>query len=164
MPFKRSAPEISQTPETRHEFGTGTGGTIRLTRWDFEASREALQDLTERNLRLERMLDGFDDQGDAVDRETLVPGVEWLNAITETAAQSAVLNRDVLRRIQADFAATAAADGSVMSPGELRFLAWESASTINHTLARLFVQLGPPPAGVGGDLEPLTSDGGGAQQ
>lgn len=42
--------------------------------------------------------------------------------------------------------------------------AWEAAHTINHTLARLFVQLGPPPEGAGGTTSPVTSDGGGAQQ
>ncbi|MFJ4469567.1 hypothetical protein ACIP2X_19030 [Streptomyces sp. NPDC089424] len=43
-------------------------------------------------------------------------------------------------------------------------LAAEAASTINHTLARLLVQLGPPPEGAGGGLNPVSSGGGGAQQ
>lgn len=51
-----------------------------------------------------------------------------------------------------------------IAPEDLHLLAQQSASTINHTLARLFVQLGPPPESVGRDPSPVTSDGGGAQQ
>ncbi|MFD5570457.1 hypothetical protein [Streptomyces cadmiisoli] len=47
---------------------------------------------------------------------------------------------------------------------ERQQLAAEAASTINHTLARLLVQLGPPPEGAGGGLSPVTSGGGGGAQ
>jgi hypothetical protein len=52
-----------------------------------------------------------------------------------------------------------------LPPDELRrLLAREAAATINHTLARLFIQLGPPPEGADGDLHPVGSDDGGVQQ
>ncbi|WP_143672367.1 hypothetical protein [Streptomyces sp. OK228] len=47
---------------------------------------------------------------------------------------------------------------------ERRLLAAQTASTISHTLALLFLRLGPPPEGASGDASPVTSGGGGAQQ
>jgi hypothetical protein len=51
-----------------------------------------------------------------------------------------------------------------LSLDERRRLAAATASTINHTLARLFLRLGPPPAGTSEEFNPVTSGGGGAQQ
>jgi hypothetical protein len=51
-----------------------------------------------------------------------------------------------------------------LSPEEVRHMAWETVRTVNDTLARLFLKLGPPPEGAGGDMSPVASDGGGAQQ
>ncbi|MGW1554721.1 hypothetical protein [Streptomyces sp. NPDC002346] len=51
-----------------------------------------------------------------------------------------------------------------LTPEERQILARQTASTINHTLAQLFLRLGPPPAGTNGSFSPVTSGGGGAQQ
>ncbi|MFH8295365.1 helix-turn-helix domain-containing protein [Streptomyces sp. NPDC018059] len=78
-------------------------------------------------------------------------GLYWPSAAVETTPEPARAAVDV-------------APPDPVSPEELRVLARQSASTINHTLARLFVQLGPPPEGAGRDPSTVTSDGGGAQQ
>ncbi|MEU5314379.1 hypothetical protein [Streptomyces sp. NPDC021562] len=47
---------------------------------------------------------------------------------------------------------------------EAQLVAGAAANTINHTLARLFLRLGPPPESANGDFMPVSSGGGGAQQ
>ncbi|QIY99440.1 hypothetical protein HEP87_42940 [Streptomyces sp. S1D4-11] len=47
---------------------------------------------------------------------------------------------------------------------EAQLVAGEAATTINRTLARLFLRLGPPPEGTSGDYLPVSSGGGGAQE
>jgi hypothetical protein len=51
-----------------------------------------------------------------------------------------------------------------LSTEEAQLVAGAAANTINHTLARLFLRLGPPPEGASGDVMPVSSGGGGAQQ
>ncbi|MEU6071247.1 hypothetical protein ABZ864_44125 [Streptomyces sp. NPDC047082] len=54
--------------------------------------------------------------------------------------------------------------GDDLSPAEAEMVVAASAAAINHTLARLFLRLGPPPEGADGDITPVSSGGGGAQQ
>lgn len=51
-----------------------------------------------------------------------------------------------------------------LSAEEAQLVAGAAANTINLTLARLFLRLGPPPEGANGDFTPVSSGGGGAQQ
>ncbi|MFD4955187.1 hypothetical protein [Streptomyces sp. NPDC058451] len=51
-----------------------------------------------------------------------------------------------------------------LSPDEKERLAWDTAATINQTLARLFLRLGPPPEGASGDFTPVPSGGGGGAE
>ncbi|MER7842205.1 hypothetical protein ABTY98_41580 [Streptomyces sp. NPDC096040] len=51
-----------------------------------------------------------------------------------------------------------------LSAEEAKLVSGAAASTINHTLARLFLRLGPPPTGASGDFMPVSSGGGGAHQ
>jgi hypothetical protein len=51
-----------------------------------------------------------------------------------------------------------------LSAAEAQRVAGAAASAINHTLARLFLRLGPPPEDASGDFMPVSSGGGGAQQ
>lgn len=53
---------------------------------------------------------------------------------------------------------------AALSAEDRQRLARETADTINHTLAQLFLRLGPPPEGTGGNHDPVRSGGGGAQQ
>ncbi|MEU9671465.1 hypothetical protein AB0E25_39180 [Streptomyces bobili] len=46
--------------------------------------------------------------------------------------------------------------------GDEQLVAQQTADAINRTLARLFVRLGPPPAGIGGDVTPVSSGDGGS--
>jgi hypothetical protein len=54
--------------------------------------------------------------------------------------------------------------GQDLPPDERRQLAETTAATINHTLAMLFLRLGPPPDDIARDTRPVTSGGGGAHQ
>lgn len=54
--------------------------------------------------------------------------------------------------------------GQDLPPDERRQLAETTAATINHTLAMLFLRLGPPPEDIARDTRPVTSGGGGAHQ
>ncbi|MFE9309662.1 hypothetical protein ACIQCF_26125 [Streptomyces sp. NPDC088353] len=63
-----------------------------------------------------------------------------------------------------DDGATSSEAYEALSREEQQLLARQTASTINHTLARLFLRLGPPPQGTTGGFNPVTSGGGGAQQ
>ncbi|OUD00336.1 hypothetical protein [Streptomyces swartbergensis] len=54
--------------------------------------------------------------------------------------------------------------GQDLSPEEQKLVADRTASTINHTLAMLFLRLGPPPEATNGDFSPVTSGGGGVRQ
>ncbi|MER5904365.1 hypothetical protein ABT150_30400 [Streptomyces mirabilis] len=75
------------------------------------------------------------------------------------AAQEAVL-----RRADADPDAPELEPFEDLTLDERQRLAAQTASTISHTLALLFLRLGPPPEGASGDASPVTSGGGGAQQ
>jgi hypothetical protein len=49
-----------------------------------------------------------------------------------------------------------------LSTEDERLVAERTADTINHTLARLFLRLGPPPQSANGDFAPVSSSGGGS--
>lgn len=86
-------------------------------------------------------------------------GLQW------TANELARMAEEVDRRLRSTtWPAEKQPNWMTLSPEELQGTAWDAADTINHTLARLFVQLGPPPEAAGGAATPVTSDGGGAQQ
>ncbi|MFD5952013.1 hypothetical protein ACFWAZ_39005 [Streptomyces collinus] len=51
-----------------------------------------------------------------------------------------------------------------LSTEEEQRVAEQTADSINHTLARLFVRLGPPPTALGGSVVPVSSDDGGSAQ
>lgn len=52
----------------------------------------------------------------------------------------------------------------VLRPEDIAFAAPAAEETIEHTLARLFLRIGPPPEPTEFDYEPVGSGGGGAQQ
>ncbi|MGW2770806.1 hypothetical protein [Streptomyces sp. NPDC001275] len=55
-------------------------------------------------------------------------------------------------------------DVTDLNVAERNALAFETASVINTTLARLFLQLGPPPPGLGHEAAPASSGGGGTHR
>ncbi|PAZ10498.1 hypothetical protein CLM62_40850 [Streptomyces sp. SA15] len=55
-------------------------------------------------------------------------------------------------------------DSGTLPVEETQLVADAAANTINHTLARLFLRLGPPPESANGEYMPVSSGGGGAQQ
>ncbi|MFD8900227.1 hypothetical protein [Streptomyces ardesiacus] len=72
--------------------------------------------------------------------------------------------QETLRTVFAAWPPLGGLESVPLSPEEREKAAWDAANTINHTLARLFVRLGPPPEAAGGMSGPVTSDGGGAQR
>jgi hypothetical protein len=91
-------------------------------------------------------------------RDELVPSQEWLEALGFAAQEAAARGAD------ADPDAPELDSFEDLTPDERRRLAAQTASTINHTLARLLLRLGPPPEGASGGASPVTSGGGGARQ
>ncbi|PBC93994.1 hypothetical protein BX281_1867 [Streptomyces sp. Ag82_O1-15] len=49
-----------------------------------------------------------------------------------------------------------------LSTEDEQLVAERTADAINHTLARLFLRLGPPPESTNGDFAPVSSSGGGS--
>ncbi|MFE8925769.1 hypothetical protein [Streptomyces rochei] len=116
----------------------------------------------------------------AVDRETRSTGASWSFPIPaerippdlspdELAAYKDKLRRIRLTALRAAGLATGSTEESEpdyqdLTTAEREQLALETASLVSDTLARLFLRLGPPPAGTGRDFNPVTSGGGGATQ
>lgn len=95
------------------------------------------------------------------EQATVAEVVDWLTGTYKLSEREDAVFQAAVRAWHAD---TDKPPLESLSLEELRRRAWESGSTINHTLARMFLKLGPPPEGAGGDMIPVASDGGGAQQ
>ncbi|MDG9712633.1 hypothetical protein [Streptomyces sp. DH10] len=81
-----------------------------------------------------------------------------------TAAAREATGRPAERDSDGDQFNDAEAYYADLPPEQRRHLAAETAETINNTLARLFVRLGPPPEGLEHDSSPATSGDGGANR
>ncbi|MEV0016680.1 hypothetical protein [Streptomyces tendae] len=82
---------------------------------------------------------------------------EWkLRRVRDAALRAARLTSGVTDDPEPDY--------RELTTVEREQLAEETASLVSDTLARLFLRLGPPPAGTDRDFNPVASGGGGATQ
>jgi hypothetical protein len=103
-------------------------------------------------------------EGDLVSENELRAAVMAAQGLVGQDAASAIALRGRARRLgHVEDGGDEGHSGALLAE-DAQLVADIAADAINHTLARLFMRLGPPPEGASGDYMPVSSGGGGAQQ